>query len=78
MIVNGTWLIALAAMMIVTAKAEAPKCWSARSGMSGVATPSDTARGRYERNQRSLDDGRSLGRVCTSVDLASRWRARAR
>jgi len=44
--VNGTWLIALAAMMIVTANAVAPKCWSARSGISGVAIPSEIASGR--------------------------------
>ena len=45
-IVNGTELIALAAMITVTMNADAPKCWSARSGMSGVAIPSEIARGR--------------------------------
>ena len=45
-IVNGTWLIALAAMMIVTTNALAPKCCRASSGMRGVAIPSETARGR--------------------------------
>jgi hypothetical protein len=59
-------------MMIVTTNALAPKCWSASSGMSGVAIPSETASGRYARNQRSLEDGRSFGRALMSIDV---WRA---
>lgn len=72
MIVNGTWLIALAAMTIVTAKAVAPNFWSARSGISGVAIPSETASGRYAKNQRSLVDGRIGAGALMSVAFASR------